>query len=866
MDRLQRMPRTGDEHEGRRHEAALNPRPLPFDAFLDLLRAKGYGVSLHEYAAVAMLLERWDRTNVRELGDAFAAVVARNDEEVQGISRLFREIYLPQPKPSVPPPVPPDRLAWVKRRAWVFALIAAMIVGGTAWQLWPAAPEGSTPPVAEVVPPVQTPTQTEAVPLPPPPAPEIPPASPRIERPFAAGASAAGFLLCLSAFWLLKLRDDRRVWLRNTWSSLTATLPGPFHFTEVVRDLPTRLPKTDVEDAATLLGRVFSKTGQARELDVVRSVRETLRRGLMPTLLTKPRRIAETIVVLQDVGQEMEVWRGKVTAFLGDLRRQGISLQPFYFDGDITRVSDRPHRAAVSLESILRTRADAPVMIVSSGGGLAALVEAPDRHWLRLLAKRPRTTWLTPVSDVRLWPSVFASLPMSVWPMTRTGLASAARELAGADADTSAVMRTRIEREGYVSLADVERLKRLASLAPHPSPALLDSLRRRFAPDVSDAALLHVMNAGGGAAAPVIQLPDEELRRHVNAMRRETPDLERDARESILAVFEDSQPIPGSAAHTRWQIAVEMQRLQLADLSGATGDARAAMERLKALAAGPMAMEVRESLRLIPATTTMAERAGEVGAESRAVPSSAIEARARQAGMRGMRWSWPGLREMVPAGVAAGVLFLVALGLGVLPARALEHVQEAYGLEYLARPSASTPQLAITIAGRDPSLPRNVDLYKENQLFRSGIDVTAGSPTSVSLGSNDTGAHYQARARLPEGNFAVSPWVWVTSDKLSFVLVDAAPWANVTITGDASNTPVQPTPFTAALLPGTYQLRFENPSLGAQSVVQQTLTVPGPPAIRVNMPGFDAAQTVESILRQQPARPTRPPGYGATGK
>ena len=39
---------------------------------------------------------------------------------------------------------------------------------------------------------------------------------------------------------------------------------------------------------------------------------------------------------------------------------------------------------------------------------------------------------------------------------------------------------------------DIERLKRLASVVPHPSPALLDSLRRQFAPDVPDAALLHL--------------------------------------------------------------------------------------------------------------------------------------------------------------------------------------------------------------------------------------------------------------------------------------------------------------------------------------------------------------------------------------
>ena len=88
--------------------------------------------------------------------------------------------------------------------------------------------------------------------------------------------------------------------------------------------------------------------------------------------------------------------------------------------------------------------------------------------------------------------------------------------------------------EGRVTLEDIERLKRLASLVPHPSPALLDLLRLRFAPDVSDAAILHLMMQADGPAAPIIRLKDEELRQALNAVRRETPDLEAAARQTIL--------------------------------------------------------------------------------------------------------------------------------------------------------------------------------------------------------------------------------------------------------------------------------------------------------------------------------------------
>ena len=44
--------------------ATRSPSAVPFDAFLDLLRAKGYGIGLHEYAALAALLELVERDAV----------------------------------------------------------------------------------------------------------------------------------------------------------------------------------------------------------------------------------------------------------------------------------------------------------------------------------------------------------------------------------------------------------------------------------------------------------------------------------------------------------------------------------------------------------------------------------------------------------------------------------------------------------------------------------------------------------------------------------------------------------------------------------------------------------------------------------
>ena len=71
----------------------------------------------------------------------------------------------------------------------------------------------------------------------------------------------------------------------------------------------------------------------------------TLRRGLLPQLVFRPRRTAQAILVFQDISQEMHIWRSKVDTFLADLVRQGVPLERWYFDGDPRRVADRCHPA-----------------------------------------------------------------------------------------------------------------------------------------------------------------------------------------------------------------------------------------------------------------------------------------------------------------------------------------------------------------------------------------------------------------------------------------------------------------------------------------------------------------------------------------
>jgi hypothetical protein len=824
------------------------PRAVPFDAFLDLLRAKGYGIGLHEYAAMAALLEQWDRTHLTEFGDALAALIGRNAEEVDGIRRLFVEVYSPPPpRPRPPTPTELNPLPFWRKRAWALALVAALVLivsaGVRFFQTEPVLPAEQPP----VVPPVIAPSFDDAVTIPPPPPPELPVAPRRVERRVAVEVLAATFLSALALFWSMKVREQKRAWLREAWSAVRATLPGPYHYEELVRDQPARLARSDVDDAATLLGRVFNRIGQARELDVPRSLRATLRHGLLPVLITKPRRIAETVVVVQDVCQEMRLWQPKVEAFLADLRRQGVLLQRVYFDGDLSRVSDRPHRQTIPLETFLRDKTSVPIMIVSSGSGLAATLADPDQPWIRQLGDRGRTAWLNPVTDLRLWTRAFADLPIDVWPMTRQGLLEAARQLAGLEADTSAAARAQLAAAGRVTLEDIERLKRLASLVPHPTPTLLNLLRHRYAPDVSDAALLHLMLQAEGPAAPIIRLDDDDVRRHLNDVRRENPDLEEAVRKTVLAILRDSEPVPGSAAHERWRIAVAVQQILLDEVSGARTDQTPSAETLRSLARGPMWQEVRDALRIAPDQSAAIVQAEALAAGDGRTPDPPVgDERLALAGR--MPWSWPGLRELVPAALTAALLLLGGLSLNALPLRNIGHIQDAYELSYAPTPSASTPQLTLERLIEDVTIPQQVDLYRQDELFRAGLSLANG-PTTVQLTAEDTGSYYQVRATLPEDNLALSKPVWVASDRLAFVAINAYPWANVTIADGQTTTTAQQTPFTAALMPGSYQLRFENPNLNPPSTVEQSITVTTSTSVVVTMPNFDSERAVDSLIR-----------------
>jgi hypothetical protein len=834
---------------------------LPFETFLEVLRSKGYSVTLHEHFAVAKLLERWDRTDVTELRDALAALIARNDDEVESIRALFDELHEHPPVARAPSAAREIEPRW--SFSWTWAAVVAAVFGLAALiasQVWPvrlpSLPGPPVIPVADAIRPIPVSTDPDTSPPPvvpirrrptvaaqTPPAPGLPDPPSRIVGSAVVQAATVSFLMVFASLWRVKSQSLTRRWLDRAWRSALAALPGPFQQGFVVRGLTWRLPRLDLEDAAMILGRIYGTDVRARELDVQESLRLTLRHGLLPHLVYKRVRAARPVVVLEDVSYDMEPWREKVRALLSDLRRQGILLEQWYFDGDPRRVSEKPRGALTPLASLLGRRADAPVLVVSTGAGLASVFDDPDTSWLQVLRQCPRRTWITPLADRRLWSESLSRVPIAVWPMTRQGLTQAARELAGFD--TPQRVRARVLSEVRVTQDDVERLKRLGSLVPHPTIELLELLRRRFAPEIPDSAVAYLFRESGSEGLRVLRLTDEEVQRSAAALRRDSPRLEGAVRREILAVLRDSAPPPGSAAHLRWQLAEALQEVSLAQLQGT--DARAPLATLEALGRGPLWEEVASAVRLLPDARDVAgSRYGRLAAAVRAgrrpgppPDDGELERWAPRPRPR------PGLREFVTALACAAVLCLAAWQLGVFPARTLAHVENAYRLTFLSGADGASRQLDLRVS--EGPYPRTVALYRNDEVFQQALTIPPGMPLLVDLPPAAAGSYYQARITLPGGNLAVSNAVWVPPANLLVVLIDAQPWARVVIDGAGTHLEPGTTPFSIPLAPGVYDLQLENGGLTPPR--QETIQVaPGNQEFRFVMPGYDPARAAEQLL------------------
>jgi len=836
---------------------------LPFSDFLETLRAKGFGVGLHEHLALGKLLARWDTTDRDELRNAIAALVARGDEEVVEIRTLFdvcypREVHREEP-PGGDDEVHLFRLVRLLRstRGWVAVLSIASAIGLAVVgrvvanpalpsvpappTLVPPAPRTATAPTLGVI----APSLIES------PAVSLPPPDQRVRWPALRWLGGLTLAVALLSLWGRRLRNSARRWTMDAWESTLAALPGPFHAPLVLKDLVTRLPRADVEEAATVLGRSFSRDRPGTILDIRESLRRTLKSGLQPHLVFRPRRVPQAILVLQDVSQSMTVHTARVDGLCRDLQRQGIVLDRWFFDGDVSQPSRRRLGAPVALDALLRAREEGPVMILSAGDGVPATLAGSDRTWLDAMRKQMARVWVNPVLDPKLWPAALQRLPLLVVPMTRAGLLQAAKMLARDDRLAGAALGHALRAPQPVTSAHVEQLRRLASLVPYPTPELVELLRQQFAPEIPETAVLYAVDRQAAGTGLPFRMSDEEIRNRHREIRTDAPALEARVRRYLLKVLGDSEPPAGSAAHLRWEASVAIHRVQLAEIEGTDGGP--AIDALQQLYRGPLWEEIRAIVARQssegPVTTQL--RAA-VKVKRRPDPPAFVGRGDRERISR-LRWRAPGWREVA---AAAMIALLVTAGAAFTPPfRGLtDRLADAYVLEYVPGPGGEAGDLQIRTGASARTVPSTVDLYSDSipgdaNLVRvnAPISLQTAGPTAVALPS--PAAHvYQARAVLPDGTLALSNALWAPS---LVIVIDVQPWARLSIsTTDRGlagfGIQSAETPVALRLPPGRYQVQCENGGLTGPPLTQMIDVAPGgQTTFRFDMPGF----SVNDVLR-----------------
>jgi hypothetical protein len=404
-------------------------------------------------------------------------------------------------------------------------------------------------------------------------------------------------------------------------------------------------------------------------------------------------------------------------------------------------------------------------------------------------------------------------------------------------------------------MADVEQMRQIASVVPHPTIEELELLRQRFAPGVPEGAVLHVATEMGAYAGAPIRMTDGDIRDHLRRLRRNNADLEVSIRQYLLKVLTDSEPAAGSAAHLRWQVSKAIHQIQLAGLT--SGHDAEAVAAVAALARGPLWNEVRAAIERLPEDglqVAEARRAAGISTTkgSKATPPAFRDATGVQ--VQPLGWPIPRWQDAAFAALAAMVVAGASSMTGAFRLQAT-HAVDAYLLEYTA-PSAgaSAGELKITVRGDRPAVPRSVTLYRDAEALGGPVALN-GSGATVPLESGTSPRLYQARSPLGDGVFALSNTVWAPS---VLVVIDAQPWARVTLRSrDARVPPVasQLTPAALQLPEGTYDVSLENGNLTQPLTTQITVSASGEKTFRFAMPGFSADELLKQI---EPAAQPQP--------
>ena len=665
----------------------------PLSDLLAVLRERGLPIGVREHLTVGRLFERWENPDPASLRAALAAVLARSPEEVRLVRETFDELYgRPRANPeTVRSPAGPRPLP---RQRW--GRIAGLLLASFLF----ASSLAKEKPQPVVVPHAPTPATHSAT---------QPPAIfetfPKTDWSRALSVAAGGALLAL--LWLYGTRLQRHAGglARRLWRCELDVLPRPYGYKLALDRLAPALPAGVLDQAARLLGRAPTSP-RADDLDVDRSLDDTMRAGLAPQIVLRERSSPEVLLVLQDTASEMRPWRRAVQQLLDGLAARGVPLDVWRFHADANHVYRNPGRDGVSLARLAHLRAGSPLLVISTGEGAAIGRDGRLAAWVETLLAWDRRAWLHPVTDAAYWRPQLRKVSTDIWPLTPGGVLTAARHLAAVPSTLRA--RFPVFPDRPVVPLDVDRLRWLLSVTSQRDPDLVELLRQRFFPQIPSAALLEALDA-----PPLPQQPGS----------RPAPAEVHAFLADLLAA---SQPEPGSAAHARWLLDRAIHEIQV------PARRERGLRQLQDLAAGPLAIEVEQAVGRLPDRQPRQLL--------KAIRKQAIEeGLAVVAGQGRWRWRWPDGFEWSLA-LLCGLLLAFGLGRWFVKQEPVELVT-LYTLEVVDPPGPGPVYLRAT---RSAGAPTTAALYQQD---RKWVDLRFGSTLDgMILKDGDRGKWYYLRA------------------------------------------------------------------------------------------------------------------------
>lgn len=575
--------------------------PLLFD-FLAALRGAGFPIGVSEHQKLTRLLARFTDTSRQQLRGAIAALLGRNAEEVVWISRQFDLHFVDEaeelgnhPLSSVwqsaavsnpsevetqaeKPGHAPKRYI---QRHWLLLLLLLILILSSAGLglFWHSHHPKNLAPA-----PLLTPAVKDGQPV----------VSQRADghkssAPLWAkalcGATGVGLLVLGIALNRLRRRRRRRL-VRANRDELDL-MPGPHYYPWVLKDLQPELSREDLDEVATILGRLYAAGHSSGSLDVERTLARLLQCSLPPLVYEtiRPRR---PLIVLLDTSATMRPFAQRIDALLGGLAARGILVECWRFSGDTRQVTSGG--ISQPLAALWRGHHDEAWLVISTGLG-AVTAEGQAADWVQLLTRVRVVAWLHPVARPALWRAGLDALPLRVWPLSRQGLLGAAYELACDPSRPYHIDQRRLPGPRAVTADEVELLKRLVVRAPQPTHELAELLRQHFAPAVPADVHWHLASASSDASGQRICFPIREMVRLRSLLPSDDVTLDARVRRYILKVIEDSRPENRlSVAALRWRLDRAQHMLALTDAQDfELGIARI---ELRALAASPLVEEI----------------------------------------------------------------------------------------------------------------------------------------------------------------------------------------------------------------------------------------------------------------------------------